>query len=94
MNQSAFEEIAAWVTKSGLIGRTESELMAGFCRRLLDAGISLARAMVILDTLHPKDRVRDRNVLSPARNISDTRCSSQKKLGILLSYSCRFCSSR
>lgn len=53
MNQSAFEEIAAWVTKAGLIGRTESELMAGFCRRLLDAGIPLARAMVILDTLHP-----------------------------------------
>jgi adenylate cyclase len=53
MNQSAFEDIAAWVTKAGLIGRTESELMAGFCRRLLDAGIPLARAMVILDTLHP-----------------------------------------
>jgi adenylate cyclase len=53
MKQSAFEEIAAWVTKAGLIGRTESELMAGFCRRLLGAEIPLARAMVILDTLHP-----------------------------------------
>ncbi|MBV8735660.1 MAG: adenylate/guanylate cyclase domain-containing protein [Alphaproteobacteria bacterium] len=53
MNPSAFEEIAAWVTKAGLIGRTESELMAGFCRRLRDAGIPLARAIVILDTLHP-----------------------------------------
>jgi adenylate cyclase len=53
MNQSAFEEIAAWVTKAGLVGRSDNELMAGFCRRLRDAGIPLARALVILDTLHP-----------------------------------------
>jgi adenylate cyclase len=36
-----------------LIGRTESELMAGFCRRTVEAGVPLARAIVILDTLHP-----------------------------------------
>ncbi len=53
MNQSAFEEIAAWVTKAGLVGHSDNELMAGFCRRLRDAGIPLARALVILDTLHP-----------------------------------------
>jgi len=41
------------VTEAGLIGRTESELMAGFCRRIADAGVPLARALVILDTLHP-----------------------------------------
>ncbi len=53
MDQSAFEALAGWVTKAGLIGRTESELMAGFCRRIFDAGVPLTRAMVILDTLHP-----------------------------------------
>lgn len=53
MNGTAFEELASWVTGAGLIGRTESELMAGFCRRVADAGVPLARAMVILDTLHP-----------------------------------------
>ena len=53
MDQSAFDELAGWVTEAGLIGRTDSELMAGFCRRIVDAGIPLARAMVILDTLHP-----------------------------------------
>ena len=53
MDQSAFDTLASWVTRAGLIGRTESELMAGFCRRLFDAGVPLARAMVILDTLHP-----------------------------------------
>ncbi len=53
MNGTAFEELASWVTGAGLIGRTESELMAGFCRRVADAGVPVARAMVILDTLHP-----------------------------------------
>ncbi len=53
MNQSSFDELASWVTSAGLIGRTESELMAGFCRRVVATGIPLARAMVILDTLHP-----------------------------------------
>ena len=52
MNE-AFNELAGWVTQAGLIGRTESELMAGFCQRVNDAGVLLARAMVILDTLHP-----------------------------------------
>jgi adenylate cyclase len=53
MDQSAFDELAGWVTEAGLIGRTDSELMAGFCRRIVDAGVPLARAMAILDTLHP-----------------------------------------
>ncbi len=53
MDALAFEALAGWVTKAGLIGRGDSELMAGFCRRVVDAGIPLARATVVLDTLHP-----------------------------------------
>jgi adenylate cyclase len=53
MDQIAFNELAGWVTEAGLIGRSESELMAGFCRRVVEAGVPLARALVILDTLHP-----------------------------------------
>jgi adenylate cyclase len=53
MDETIFGELASWVTEAGLIGRTESELMAGFCRRFVDAGVPLARATVILDTLHP-----------------------------------------
>jgi len=52
MNE-AYNELAEWVTQAGLIGRTESGLMAGFCRRTVEAGVPLARAIVILDTLHP-----------------------------------------
>jgi adenylate cyclase len=53
MDEAALNKLAEWVTEAGLIGRSESELMAGFCRRVVDAGIPLARGMVILDTLHP-----------------------------------------
>lgn len=53
MNETTLNELAGWVTEAGLIGRTESELMAGFCRRLAAAEVPLARALVILDTLHP-----------------------------------------
>jgi adenylate cyclase len=38
MDEAAFNALSAWVTEAGLIGRTESELMAGFCRRVIDAG--------------------------------------------------------
>jgi adenylate cyclase len=53
MDEAAFNALSAWVTDAGLIGRSESELMAGFCRRVAEAGVPLARALVILDTLHP-----------------------------------------
>ena len=53
MDENAFNALAGWVTEAGLIGRTESDLMAGFCRRVADAGVPLTRAIVILDTLHP-----------------------------------------
>jgi adenylate cyclase len=53
MDETTFSELAGWTTEAGLIGRSENELMAGFCRRLAEAGVPLARALVILDTLHP-----------------------------------------
>jgi len=53
MNEVIFSELASWVTEAGLIGRSEGELIAGFCRRVTKAGVPLARALVILDTLHP-----------------------------------------
>ena len=53
MDQTALNELAGWVTEAGLIGLDERELMSGFCRRIVDIGVPLARAIVILDTLHP-----------------------------------------
>jgi len=53
MNELALNELASWVTEAGLVGRSEPELLAGFCGRIVGSGIPLARALVILDTLHP-----------------------------------------
>ena len=53
MEAAAFNALSAWVAEAGLIGRNEGELIAGFCRRVTKAGVPLARALVILDTLHP-----------------------------------------
>jgi adenylate cyclase len=53
MNEAAFNALSAWVSEAGLVGRSEDELLAGFCLRVVEAGVPLARALVILDTLHP-----------------------------------------
>jgi adenylate cyclase len=45
--------IADWVVAAGLAGDGEGALLDGFCRRVLAAGVKLARAAVIIDTLHP-----------------------------------------
>jgi adenylate cyclase len=45
--------IADWVTAAGLAGKDEAVLLEGFCRKVLAAGVPVARAAVIIDTLHP-----------------------------------------
>lgn len=50
---TALPAIADWVVAAGLAGKNEAALLDGFCRRALAAGLSLARAGVIIDTLHP-----------------------------------------
>jgi adenylate cyclase len=50
------EEIAAltaWIAEAGLAGQTETELVQGFCQKLNAAGLPIARAIVLMDTLHP-----------------------------------------
>lgn len=46
-------DLAAWITEAGLAGLAEPELLRGFCERAAGLGIPLARAIVIVDTLHP-----------------------------------------
>ena len=53
MNNASATEIGAWVTTAGLAGLPEPDLLRGFCERLTAAGLPLARATVIIDTLHP-----------------------------------------
>ncbi len=53
MNEKQLSDLCAWITEAGLAGRPETEMVDGFCNRLQAAGLPLAFAVVIADTLHP-----------------------------------------
>jgi len=53
MNNADIDAIAAWLVDRGLAGEHETELLNGFCARCGAAGLSLSRAVTIIDTLHP-----------------------------------------
>ena len=53
MKEADFAEISSWIAEAGLNGATETELVEGFCRRVLACGVPLARAVTLIDTLHP-----------------------------------------
>jgi adenylate cyclase len=53
MDTASFSELRAWLTEAGLAGKSETALLDGFCRRARDAGLPIARAIMLIDTLHP-----------------------------------------
>ncbi|MDB5557270.1 MAG: adenylate cyclase [Enterovirga sp.] len=53
MDPARLEEVRTWVTKAGLYGTSEPDLLRGFCKGLHKAGLPVARAHVVIDTLHP-----------------------------------------
>jgi len=53
MELAALSQLSAWLTEAGLAGESESALLDGFCRRTGEAGLLIARAAIIIDTLHP-----------------------------------------
>jgi adenylate cyclase len=53
MDKDEFAKLSAWSTEAGLAGQSESAILAGFCEREVALGLPLARALVLIDTLHP-----------------------------------------
>jgi len=53
MNDRRILELTEWVTEAGLAGASETELVDGFCRRLVEYGVPLTRVAALIDTLHP-----------------------------------------
>lgn len=53
MRSEDCDAIAAWVIRQGLDGLPDDQLLAGCARRCREAGLPLARAAVLIDTLHP-----------------------------------------
>jgi adenylate cyclase len=50
---TSLSAIADWVVAAGLAGKSEVAMLDGFCQRIVAAGLTVARAAVIIDTLHP-----------------------------------------
>ena len=53
MDEAFFAATAAWLTEAGLAGASEGDIVSGFCRRCVAAGLPLGRANIFIDTLHP-----------------------------------------
>ena len=53
MTEGEIAKLATWLAKAGLEGQTETALVEGFCSRAVAGGLPLARAMLLVDTLHP-----------------------------------------
>ncbi len=53
MNEAFYGELSAWLVQAGLAGEPEPDIVSGFCDRCVAQGLPLARAMVLIDTLHP-----------------------------------------
>ena len=53
MTELEYATLVAWIAEAGLAGKSETAIVTGFCHRLVALGIPLARAAVVIDTLHP-----------------------------------------
>jgi adenylate cyclase len=47
------DALTTWLIEKSLAGVGEAEIVGGFCEHLADEGVPLARAIVLVDTLHP-----------------------------------------
>ena len=53
MDNDHLADLTAWITEAGLAALSEAATLTGFCERALVLGLPLARANVVIDTLHP-----------------------------------------
>ncbi|MGC2199587.1 MAG: adenylate/guanylate cyclase domain-containing protein [Stellaceae bacterium] len=53
MDTPTLSKLRTWLTEAGLAGKSETALLDGFCRRAFNAGLPIARAIMMIDTLHP-----------------------------------------
>ena len=53
MDQASAADLLVFLSEAGLRAFSEVDILGGFCDRLRKAGIPVARALVLIDTLHP-----------------------------------------
>jgi adenylate cyclase len=85
MNEAFFAQLSAWLVQAGLADTAETEIVSGFCDRCVAAGLPLARALVLIDTLHPVhegrlfrwgDNANEASLLEYARTSADGLAAS------------------
>jgi adenylate cyclase len=70
MDDAQFQDLAGWITNSSLQDVRETDLVAGFCERIVTAGVPLSRVSIIIDTLHP---VYEGRAINWLRNRKETQ---------------------
>ncbi|MBD9374947.1 adenylate/guanylate cyclase domain-containing protein [Rhizobium sp. ARZ01] len=78
MDHQELHDIALWLSRQGYEGMDEAELIAGFCERCNAAGMSIARVLCLIDTLHPEFEGRafqwdSLNTVSPVVEYAPTK---------------------
>ncbi|HET7880511.1 MAG TPA: adenylate/guanylate cyclase domain-containing protein [Acetobacteraceae bacterium] len=53
MDETRLTELSDWLTRAGLAGKSESDIVAGFCQRCVAAGLPIGACVLFIDTLHP-----------------------------------------
>ena len=53
MKTTDVDRINDWIVRRGLQGAQETDLLREFCDKCSDAGLPIARSLVVIDTLHP-----------------------------------------
>jgi adenylate cyclase len=53
MKTADTDRITDWIVRRGLEGAQETDLLREFCEKCNDSGLPIARALAIIDTLHP-----------------------------------------
>jgi adenylate cyclase len=53
MKTTDVDRITDWIVRRGLAGAEETDLLREFCEKSDEAGLPIARALAIIDTLHP-----------------------------------------
>src|SRR5262249_37556747 len=53
MDGTELPGLPAWITHAALAGLSEAEILAGVCEREVARGVPIARAIILIDTLHP-----------------------------------------
>jgi adenylate cyclase len=53
MKTADLDQLIDWIARRGLEGAHEADLLREFCEKCNVAGLPIARALVVIDTLHP-----------------------------------------